>query len=246
MSFFATLALSEIAPVLAVALIGLPEIPEDTIAIMSFAANYFVAPLFLLYLRRVLRPEDAVRPQREIMLHFSLPGFATARFDSLFVLAIVLVLVLWGLRAPVAVPPMPGAPFEAVDGDAAKYEKSALTFDRAECIRAKLLRAMQQDQLHRDPNVTLTALAQRLGVSTNRLSQTLNVHMGQSFFDFVNGLRVNEAIPLLLQSDKTVLEIAYEVGFNSRSSFDTAFKARTGCTPSEFKTADGAAPPSLA
>ena len=94
---------------------------------------------------------------------------------------------------------------------------------------------MHSDRLYRDPNLTLSALSKHVGVSSNYVSQTLNERVGQSFFEFVNGWRVDEAIPLLRGGDDTVLAIAFEVGFNSRSSFYTAFKKKTGLTPSAYK-----------
>ena len=60
--------------------------------------------------------------------------------------------------------------------------------------------------------------------------------MGQSFFDYVNGWRIEEAKPLIRNGEQTVLAIAYEVGFNSRSSFYAAFKKQTGVTPSAYKS----------
>ncbi len=155
--------------------------------------------------------------------------------DSLFVLVIVLVLTLWGLRPPVrmqdVVVTLEKDPAEAVP----KYEKSALSSQQADRIIKKLRRAMEQDHLYRDPNLTLASLAGHVGVSTNYTSQTLNEHMGQSFFDYVNGWRIEEAIPMIERDEQTVLAIAYEVGFNSRSSFYTAFRKKTGMTPSAYK-----------
>ena len=66
----------------------------------------------------------------------------------------------------------------------------------------------------------------------------INETVGQNFFDFVNRYRIEEAKKLLANpADKkiTVLEVLYEVGFNSKSSFNTLFKKHTGLTPSEFK-----------
>ncbi len=165
--------------------------------------------------------------------------------DSVLVLLIVVALALWGLR--------PSRDLEAatqtigsVDASfVQKYEKSALGGEKAERIARKLLRAMREDRLYRDPNLTLGMLARHVGVSTNYVSQTLNQSLGVSFFEFVNSWRVKEAIPLVEAAEQTVLAIAYEVGFNSRSSFYASFKKETGLTPSAYKRAGAASPMTL-
>ncbi|WP_415403980.1 helix-turn-helix domain-containing protein [Tateyamaria sp. SN3-11] len=155
--------------------------------------------------------------------------------DSSLVLVLVILLALWGLRPSVGFEEASRTIANSDEGRASKYEKSALALDQADRIARKLVAAMSRDRLYRDPTLTLASLSKHVGVSTNYVSQTLNEHLGQSFFDFVNGWRVQEAIPLVEQSDQTVLSIAYEVGFNSRSSFYTAFRKKTGLTPSAFK-----------
>lgn len=92
-----------------------------------------------------------------------------------------------------------------------------------------------KDRIYRDPNLTLTSLSKHIGVSTNYVSQTLNEKTEKPFLEFVRGYRIGEAIPMVLQADQTILAIAYEVGFNSRSAFYMAFKRKTGLTPSVYK-----------
>jgi AraC-like DNA-binding protein len=89
-----------------------------------------------------------------------------------------------------------------------------------------------------DPDLTLEQLAGQLRMRPKLLSQAINEGAGQNFFEFVNTYRIGEARRLLTNPvDKkiTVLEVLYEVGFNSKSSFNTVFKKQTGYTPSEFK-----------
>jgi len=67
----------------------------------------------------------------------------------------------------------------------------------------------------------------------------INHHMNQHFFDFVNEYRIQKAMKILKNNSKnhlTILEILYEVGFNSKSSFNTSFKKHTGLTPTAFRT----------
>ncbi len=120
---------------------------------------------------------------------------------------------------------------------AEKYARSALPEARQVEIAARLDRAMAADGLHRDPLLSLSALAARIGVSPNHLSQVLNEHLGQSFFDYVNRWRVDEAVERIRTTDEAILSIAYEVGFNSRSTFNAAVKKHAGRPPSAFRPA---------
>ncbi|MBC05873.1 helix-turn-helix domain-containing protein [Thalassospira sp.] len=89
-----------------------------------------------------------------------------------------------------------------------------------------------------DPLVSLPKLARAVGITPNQLSYVLNHHVGKSFFDFVNAARVAEARSVLvLEPDRTILDIALSVGFNSKSTFNLAFKKITGETPSAVREA---------
>jgi AraC-like DNA-binding protein len=87
----------------------------------------------------------------------------------------------------------------------------------------------------REPDLALADLARRLGTNTQYLSRALNEGLGVSFSAFVNGLRVDEA-KRLLDGTADVLSIALEVGFGSKSSFNRAFQAHAGMTPSAWRT----------
>jgi AraC-like DNA-binding protein len=89
-----------------------------------------------------------------------------------------------------------------------------------------------------EPDLTLEQLAGQLQLRPKLLSQAINEGLRRNFFEFINTYRIEEAKRLLTDPmDKkiTVLEVLYEVGFNSKSSFNTVFKKQTGLTPSEFK-----------
>ena len=102
----------------------------------------------------------------------------------------------------------------------------------------KLQKHMQTAKPFLEPELTLDELANQLSIKPKMLSQTINELLRQNFFEFINNYRIEEAKRLLTNpKDKkiTVLEVMYEVGFNSKSSFNTLFKKATGLTPSEFK-----------
>ena len=86
----------------------------------------------------------------------------------------------------------------------------------------------------REPELSLADLARRLGTNTNYLSRALNEGLGQNFSEFVNRLRVTEA-QRLLDGPGDVLDIALAVGFGSKASFNRAFLAYAGSTPSAWR-----------
>ena len=119
-----------------------------------------------------------------------------------------------------------------------KYSSSGLAEDDKQKIARQVLDFMGKERPFLEPELTLEQLAGKLSLRPKILSQVINETVGQNFFDFVNRYRIEEAKKLLANpADKkiTVLEVLYEVGFNSKSSFNTLFKKHTGLTPSEFK-----------
>lgn len=105
-----------------------------------------------------------------------------------------------------------------------------------ERIAARLGRVVNETDILFDPLLSMPKLADAIGATPNQLSHVLNQHLGKSFFDFVNEVRVDEASRLLIEEpNRTILDIATEVGFNSKSTFNQAFKKITGHTPSNYR-----------
>jgi len=129
---------------------------------------------------------------------------------------------------------------EGQEPPAKKYEKSTLTTARSERYLNKLLHLMEQEKPFTDGELTIQKLADKLSIPAHHLSQTINERLGQTFSDFINSYRVEEAKRKLLDPASkhlSVLGIAEEVGFNSKSSFNSVFKKHTNTTPSEFRNA---------
>jgi AraC-like DNA-binding protein len=122
-------------------------------------------------------------------------------------------------------------------GTSPKYLKSGLQKDNVDVYYSSLIQLMDSEKLFLDSRLSIKTVADKLGMSVNHLSQVINQQSGKNFFMFINEFRVEEAKKLLLdQSNKkyTILAIAYDCGFNSKSSFNTIFKQYTGKTPSDF------------
>jgi len=89
-----------------------------------------------------------------------------------------------------------------------------------------------------DSSLTIQDLAEQLNMPVKDLSALINLYMNKHFFDFINEYRIEKAKEILkdpLQKELTILEILYQVGFNSKSSFSTSFKKYTGTTPTDFR-----------
>lgn len=116
-----------------------------------------------------------------------------------------------------------------------KYQKSGLKSANARAIFDNLVAYVDNDQAYLDADISLGALARDLGCSTNHVSQVINEFDQCNFHDFINARRVAEACRRLQGSRETnLLELAMDVGFNSKSSFNRAFRKFTGVTPSEY------------
>lgn len=127
---------------------------------------------------------------------------------------------------------------EEASDRADKYRKSALTDEQAEKILARLTQIMDAEKPYREMGLTLTMLSNMLDVSQHHLSQVINEKVGKSFFDFVNGYRVEDAKRAITSPDAdrfSILGMAMDAGFNSKSAFYIAFKKHAGMTPSQFK-----------
>jgi len=122
--------------------------------------------------------------------------------------------------------------------DGRRYAKSGLSDEAMQTLLADLARAMDEDKIFLDPELSLPRLAEELNCSVNHLSQAINAGHSMSFFDYINQHRVAEAARMLRAKNcqfPAILDIALSVGFNSTSTFYTAFKKATGQTPARYR-----------
>jgi AraC-like DNA-binding protein len=119
-----------------------------------------------------------------------------------------------------------------------KYEKSRLAEEVVSKYLEKLEKLIVAEQPYLKPGLTLSSLAGELKIPSHHLSQIINQEFNQNFFDFINSKRIEEAKKRIIDPDYEHLNIAaicYEVGFNSTSAFNSAFKKHAGTTPSQYK-----------
>ncbi|MGL1957729.1 MAG: helix-turn-helix domain-containing protein [Colwellia sp.] len=99
-------------------------------------------------------------------------------------------------------------------------------------------RLMNEEKPYLLDNITIDILADKLGLLTKDLSVTLNRHFQVNFYEYINQYRIDEAKKMLVnEGKKTIIDIVYDVGFNSKSVFYTFFKKSEGMTPSEYRKA---------
>lgn len=155
--------------------------------------------------------------------------------EELFLVLIAIGLAVLNIFAPIAPPGLYVEDEEAQPDP--KYARSALTPDHAAKLANRLETAMGKDRLYLDPSLSLQKLSQHVGALPNHVSQTLNQEIGATFFDYVARWRIEASKQLIAAGDATVLDVALDVGFNSRSAFYKAFKRETGMTPKGYRAA---------
>lgn len=103
---------------------------------------------------------------------------------------------------------------------------------------SKLKEYMVKEKPFLNASLTIQDISNDLEIPVRKLSLLINHKLNQHFYDFVNSYRIENAMHILKDSTKnkvTILEILYEVGFNSKSSFNTAFKKHTNTTPTSYR-----------
>lgn len=133
----------------------------------------------------------------------------------------------------------PPAPTGGQGPEREKYARSGLSKEAAEALYASLIGLMTEEGVYKKSDLSVDDLATRLQVHPNHVSQIINEKEGRNFYDFVNHYRL-EAFKQAVADPKNrhlrLLSIAFDCGFNSKSSFNRHFKKVTGKTPSEYFT----------
>jgi AraC-like DNA-binding protein len=135
---------------------------------------------------------------------------------------------------PVSLPLTPGTPERSQDR---RYEKSGMDSARMDVYEAALAVYMEKSRIWLDPDLSLELLAARMKMPKHHLTQLLNERVMKNFYNYVNEYRIGEAIARLNNPalQVNILSLAFDCGFNSRSSFNNYFKKITGFTPSAYR-----------
>ncbi len=122
-----------------------------------------------------------------------------------------------------------------------RYASVKLTSDAKDNLLEKLMLKFEQEKVFTNPDIKLSSLADQLNTHPHVLSRIINTQLNQSFSELLNKYRIEEFKKKAVDPDFahfSIIGIAYEVGYNSKSSFNTAFKKQTGLTPSQFLKKD--------
>ncbi|WP_350287323.1 helix-turn-helix domain-containing protein [uncultured Croceitalea sp.] len=121
-----------------------------------------------------------------------------------------------------------------------KYEKSGLTSSLSLELKENLEYLLNVDKIYKENNICLEILANKLNTTRHNTSQIINEHFNLSFHELINTYRIQEAKELLSADYKrnlNIIDIAYEVGYNNKVTFNKAFKNATQLTPSQYQRA---------
>lgn len=178
--------------------------------------------------------------------------FASDKYIFISVVLYVLFIGYFGIKQvgiftnqqPVVQEPVIAEPFigivpmvDETPPESVKYGNSSLTEEQIRQIHTNLQELMQREKPHCTPGLTLPDLARQLNVHPNTLSQVINSIEQKNFFDYINRLRVEEFKSRVVKTENqkyTMLFLAHECGFNSKTSFNRNFKNSTGQSPTEY------------
>lgn len=119
-----------------------------------------------------------------------------------------------------------------------KYKNSNLKPELIEQYKAAIINAMTVDKIYLNNKLSIYEVSKQLDIPRQYISEVLNVHMNTNFQDFINHYRVNEFVDRLKNDQNkhfTLLGIATDVGFSSKSSFNATFKKIKGLTPTQYR-----------
>jgi len=120
----------------------------------------------------------------------------------------------------------------------AKYATSSLTPAAVDSIRRAIVHVLEKEELYKENNLKINDLSDAIQVPPHHLSQVINDRFGKSFNQLINDYRVREVCRLLKKEGnekRPVIQIAYEAGFNNKTTFYEVFKKTTGLSPTEFR-----------
>jgi AraC-like DNA-binding protein len=118
-----------------------------------------------------------------------------------------------------------------------KYKKSSLTPSFSQELKEKLIFLLETEKVYKNSNINLDYLAEKLDTTRHNTSQVINENFNVSFFELINTYRIEETLEILkndTEKSMNIIEVAYEVGFNNKVSFNKSFKKHLSQTPSQY------------
>ncbi|MEO8236434.1 MAG: helix-turn-helix domain-containing protein [Flavobacterium sp.] len=188
--------------------------------------TYFIIPIIILFFFSFLN--DILK----IVKLSELPFLSDQNFNSYLLLVVAFLFYFIAFKL------FNGANEILPKTGISKYKNSNLNDELINKYKIDLINAMQKDKLYLNSKLSIQDVSDKLNIPRQYISEVLNEHMNTNFQDFINEYRVEEFINQLKNDQNnnlTLLGIATDVGFNSKSSFNAIFKKFKGLTPTQFK-----------
>ena len=158
-------------------------------------------------------------------------NFSLFRISFLFINQILLTIYIIGQRYPEFLQTF------AKEASRIRYNRSQIQGLHIGSVVKRLKDLMILEEIYTDDELSLQKLSNILNITPHQLSEITNKHIGKSFKSYINYYRLKKAKELLLTNDtESILSIAYLVGFNSKSTFNTLFQKETGMSPTQFRS----------
>ena len=225
----------------------------DLITYLKFASLVIYGYLTVqLYIRKVNRLKSKnqyiFKPQRVILIMHSVYTLAYGIYGYL-----ILEKITWGwffniqLLAMTAIVLYVGymaysnpgilSSFKLLQSNKPKYQNSGLTTSFSVELWEQLEELLSKQKLYRQNDLKLETIAELLGTTRHNASQLINEHSGLNFFKLINKYRIEEAKEILanVQGKLNIIDVAYEVGYNNKVTFNKSFKRFCKLTPSQYR-----------
>ncbi|AKA34187.1 helix-turn-helix domain-containing protein [Flagellimonas lutaonensis] len=164
-------------------------------------------------------------------------GFNSGLLYNLSIAAMALMVLYVGYSANIQ-PQVFGGRYTYLNRMFPKYEKSGLTPSLSLELKENLIRLFDKEKIYRENDINLEMVARKLNTTRHNASQVINEHFKVSFHALINTYRIDEAKKILKEHNDhglNIIDVAYEVGYNNKVTFNKAFKKKTQLTPSEFQ-----------
>jgi AraC-like DNA-binding protein len=117
-----------------------------------------------------------------------------------------------------------------------RYERSMLRGVDVQAVYERLTTLMETEKIFCDEDISLNSVADELSITPHQLSELLNSNLNMNFYTFINKYRIEEAQKMMAEEpDRSLLSIAFAVGYNNKATFYSAFTKFTGTTPHKFR-----------
>nr|WP_321231630.1 helix-turn-helix domain-containing protein [uncultured Psychroserpens sp.] len=163
------------------------------------------------------------------------PIIGSPRFIALILIILIYCIAFMAIRFPIIVIPKSNS---LIIKRSEKYKTSSLDKERIISMQQMLIGYMLTEKPFLNSELKIESLAKEIDIPKHHLSQAINQGFEKSFQDFINDYRIQEFKKRIIDpknSNVTILGIAFDSGFSSKSSFNRIFKSHTGITPYEFK-----------